>query len=214
MGGSTVFSGSVPLDSTFGALVDRLPLDELGADGKHMWHRLAIVSNPAGDAAGSGLPGSHEMLRDRLTPPTALLNLVSSVLPKVPASKIGGAHTNNPRYFEYVDKGSPDEFLELLNVCWFWVGGTFEDVPQGNYTVVVEAKRRRQLSLGGQKFDVSVAGTRSEWDAQQVLTEEFQECDVANLTQAEAGNVRVDLIMLEGNWKRGFCLKAMYLRPT
>lgn len=214
MGGSTLFSGSVPMDSTFGALVDRLPLDELGVDGKDRCHRFAIVSNPAGDAAGSGLPGNLELLFDRLTPPTALLTLVSSVLPKVPASRIAGPHTNNPKYFEYVDKGSPDEFLELLSVCWFHVGGTFADVPQGNYTLVLEAKRRRQLVLGARKVDVSVTGTKYEWDAQQVLTEEFQDFDVANLTHPEAGNVRVELIHTHGNWKRGICLKAMYLRPT
>jgi len=109
--------------------------------------------------------------------------------------------------------------LKLRQVCWFQVGATFEDVPEGSYQVVIEAARTDSLSLKGNSFGarvkVGTSGTWSDlenWDAEPSLTTEFQEFNIGEVVVGESGSVKVELNMREGGWVQGFLWKSASLK--
>mmetsp|Transcript_8214 Transcript_8214/g.17026 ORF Transcript_8214/g.17026 Transcript_8214/m.17026 type:complete len:250 (-) Transcript_8214:173-922(-) len=201
--GNGLFSGEMPLCATFEDLILRVKLDS-------PQRQYSLIHG--GNVLGKG----SAVLGDVLTPPEATLTLIKGPL-KVPAAGIRGAHTNNASYFKYVNEDTPDAYLELRQVCWFQVGATFEEVPEGSYQVVIEAARTDSLSLKGNSFGARVraSGTWSDlekWDAESSLTTEFQEFNIGEVVVGEGGSVQVELNIREGGWVQGFLWKSVSLK--
>jgi hypothetical protein len=134
---------------------------------------------------GDSMLSGSQIIGSVLGPSDAVLTLISLQELRVTAKNIAGAHTNNPSYFRRVNEGTEEEYLELVTVCWFQVGGTFQNVLPGKYRLRIEAARNHTLKLkgrNGEPFDVSVKDNAfsAQWDAQAVLTENFQEFDVGS----------------------------------
>uniref|UniRef100_A0A7S4UE29 Ubiquitin-like domain-containing protein n=1 Tax=Alexandrium monilatum TaxID=311494 RepID=A0A7S4UE29_9DINO len=198
--GDKVFEGSVLASSTVGELLSQMSLDQTAVK-YHLLH------------TESGILKESEALGDHVQPPGAALTLVARPFFKVEAKDIAGAHTNNPAYFARENAGTEEEYLRLVTVCWFSVGGTFPDVPPNDYRIIVEAKSHGRLNLKGNSFDVSAnKGQVASWDAAAVLGDEFREFEVGRFTQVEAGPASVKLDMRCGNWVSGFCWKSIYLK--
>lgn len=196
--GDIVFKEPVLGSCTAAELLSKLSLNEDGV--KH------ILLHPE-----HGILLDDAVLGAWIQHPGATLTLLKRPFFKVAAKDIAGAHTSNEQYFTRPDKGSQEEYLRLRKVCWFSVGGTFPEVPPGDYTIVIEAKSDR-LNLDGKNFDVSAGGEKvGSWDAVAALRDEFGEFEVCCFTQAEPGPVRVQLDM-RANWVSGFCWKSIYLR--
>eukprot|EP00927_Polykrikos_kofoidii_P000549 TRINITY_DN10200_c0_g1_i1.p1 TRINITY_DN10200_c0_g1~~TRINITY_DN10200_c0_g1_i1.p1 ORF type:complete len:219 (-),score=37.02 TRINITY_DN10200_c0_g1_i1:65-721(-) len=201
MDGDAVFNGEFSLSSTIGEVLSNLPREA------NVIFRLVD---------GGEVLDERSVLGDVLEPPSATLTLLASQELKVTGSNIAGAHTNNPSYFAREEPGTENEYVRLITVCWFEVGGTITGVQPGTYQVFVEVARSDNWNLEGTTFAVNVSLNTNRvkslsWTATDLKVGEFQEFHVGEVVTEEAGDVRVDLFKT-ANWIEGLLLKSFILR--
>lgn len=146
----------------------------------------------------------------------------------LPGSKIGGAHTNNDRYFKYHN----EKALELKSVCWLDVGCSFTGIHPGDYEVFiffsskscnfkfdeVEVKQADKTALkvdwkpsktGGPKK----VGLKHEQEETEDLASCWQEHRLGKiLVEADKAKVSIKFRNLSGSWKSGLIWRAIELR--
>lgn len=152
-------------------------------------------------------------LRHVLEPPEATVFVQNRQFFRLAASKLSGAHVSNPAYFKRVDQGTDMETLKLKSVCWYSIGGTFEQVPAGRYRFAVQAAKEAPFTLHDEAVAVSVNGkVVATWRAQDELKDEMQAFYFGDFDIEERGDVKVKLDLRDGNWASGIVLKSIDLQ--
>lgn len=125
------------------------------------------------------------------------------------ASDIHGPHTDNPTYYKRHSSGDPDEFLELIYVCWIQIGATFTDIPAGSYQVRMELKRVDGFNVN----EVKLQPGNKLWRTVD-LTPDFHvfEIDIIVIDEFQP-ELRVELHFFDGTWKQGLCIRSIELAP-
>lgn len=135
---------------------------------------------------------------------------------EVPGTKAGGAHTNNPQYYEYRDGA-----LVLKSVCWMHVGISAAAVPRGRYAVALEMTGHKGFNLpttvavrlcaGGGSAPWTECCAPYTWapngKARGVLC-------MGEVLLAEESDVRVTFVQTQdGGWKSGTVWHKLSLIP-
>lgn len=138
----------------------------------------------------------------------------------VPHTGFAGAHTDNPRYFEYTNNA-----LRLITVCWLSIGVTAERVLAGRYAVVLDLTadwqyRKHTLHTTVQTRQCpteavsepawSDACPTYEWDPAQKGRGVLRICEVQ---LHHTSDVRVTQQQLGGSWKGGTQWHRLVLEP-
>lgn len=214
IGGECVFTDDFPLTFTLGMVKEAIFNGRGGGPcGKTLVYNGQVLAN------------ARALLKDLFESDQASLTVVNQLLHKIPASRMSGSLTYHPSYLSRVNEGSDNEYLHLKTVCRFEVRGNFTNVPAGGYALVLESRHDDHLMRNQQRFHVEVwqAGVRlakRNWDPGPAITAEFQEFEeievISLVVLPEPGDLHVNLVCPEGNWKSGFYgwqdLKAMYLK--
>lgn len=116
--------------------------------------------------------------------------------------------SDNNRYWQ-IDE---DE-AKLLQVCWFDVSYTFDDVAPGQYSVVIRGKNitTRTFDFKVEAQDESNTLIKEEINSEQVIEDGFSCC---TFTLEKPGKCTVLLNNHSRLWKCGLIINSLTLQPT